>query len=129
MISSKDIKKKSRGTYDYRCNGNLYVCNWNDNSTVNIASNFLAHESYFRTKRQFREQETVEVSQPNIIQTYNKGMGGVDLMDQLLGSYRPMTRARKWRWPLMLNMSNVSVVNAWKFYSVFHYKDGKKCGT
>ena len=72
MISSEDIKEKSRGTYDYRCNGDLYVCKRNDNSIVDIASNFLTHEPVFWAKRRVRGQGTVEVSQPNVIQAYNK---------------------------------------------------------
>ena len=51
IMSSKNTKKKSRGTYEYRCNGNLYVCKWNDNSVVNITSNFLTHEPVFKAKQ------------------------------------------------------------------------------
>ena len=52
-------------------------------------------------------------------------MGGVDLMDRLLGSYRPMIRAKKWWWPFMTNLLNISIVAAWKFYCVLHQKDAK----
>ena len=46
-------------------------------------------------------------------------------MDRLLGSYRPMIRAKKWWWPLMTNLLNISIVAAWKFYCVLHQKDAK----
>ena len=51
---------------------------------------------------------------------YNTGMGRQDLMDRLLGSYRPKIRGKKWWWPLMINLVNVSIVAAWKFYSALH---------
>ena len=52
-------------------------------------------------------------------------MGGVDLMDRLLGMYRPMIRAKKWWWPLMTNLLNIFIVAASKFYCVLHQKDAK----
>ena len=125
MISKKAMKKKTRGSYDYRCNGEIFVCKWHDNSIVNIASNHFTHEPVHRIKRRVRGQGIIEVTQPNIIQLYNKGMGGVVLMDRLLGSYRPMIRAKKWWWPLMSNLLNISIVSAWKFYCVLHLKDAK----
>ena len=41
------------------------------------------------------------------------GMGGVDVIDRLLGSYRPIIRDKKWYWPLIINAINISVVAAW----------------
>ena len=112
MISKKGMKKKTRGSYDYRCNGEIFVCKWHDNSIVNIASNHFTHEPVHRIKRRVRGQGTIEVTQPNFIRLYNKGIGGVDLLDRLLGSYRPMIRAKKWWWSLMTNLLNISIVAA-----------------
>ena len=92
---------------------------------MNIASNHFTHEPVHRIKRRVRAQGTIEVTQPNIIRLYNKGIGEVDLMDRLLGSYRPMIRAKKWWWPLMTNLLNISIVAARKFYCVLHQKDAK----
>ena len=43
-------------------------------------------------------------------------MGGVDLMDRLLESYRPTIRGKKWYWTLFVNFLNVTVVAAWRIY-------------
>ena len=43
-------------------------------------------------------------------------MGGVDLMDRLLASYRPRIRGKKWWWPLFVNVLNVSVVASWRLH-------------
>ncbi len=47
-------------------------------------------------------------------------MGGVDLLDRLCSSYRPMIRGKKWYWPLFLNIINASIVAAWKVYCIAH---------
>ena len=47
-------------------------------------------------------------------------MGGVDLLDRLLGLYRPSIRAKKWWWPLFSNIVNLSVIAAWRFYGNLH---------
>ena len=40
-------------------------------------------------------------------------MGSVDVLDRLLGSYRPTIRG-KWYWHLFINVPNVSIVAAWQ---------------
>ena len=67
IISKKAMKKKTRGSYDYRCNGEIFVCKWHDNSIVNIASNHFTHEPVHCIKRRVGGQGTIEVTQPNII--------------------------------------------------------------
>ena len=47
---------------------------------------------------------------------YNAGMGGVDLMNRLLSSYRPSIRGKKWYWPLFSNFINLTVVAAWRLF-------------
>lgn len=120
MISTKEMKKQGRGSYDYRCNGDVFICKWHDNSIVNIASNYFTHEPVRKAMWRVRGQGKIEVTQPNMIHLYNDGLGGIDLMDRLLGSYRPMIRAKKWWWPLMTNLVNISIVAAWRFYCTLH---------
>ena len=43
MKSIKEMKKSERGTFDFCSDGIVYFCKWNDNSIVNIASNFSLH--------------------------------------------------------------------------------------
>lgn len=50
-------------------------------------------------------------------------MGGIDLMDRLLGSYRPTITAKKWWWPLFIHALNVSVVAAWRLHCHLHPQD------
>ena len=43
-------------------------------------------------------------------------MGGVDVMDRLLGSCRPIIREMKWYWPLIINAIKVLVIAAWRLH-------------
>ena len=43
-------------------------------------------------------------------------MGEVDVMDQLLGSYRSTIGGKKWHWPLIINAINVFVVATWRLH-------------
>jgi hypothetical protein len=44
-------------------------------------------------------------------------MGGVEVMDRLLSSYRPTLGGRNWWWPLFINAVNITVVAAWRVYT------------
>ncbi|KRX31629.1 hypothetical protein T06_3467 [Trichinella sp. T6] len=47
-------------------------------------------------------------------------MGGVDVMDKVLSSYRPKFRSRKWWWNLFSHALNMAVVAAWKLHVELH---------
>ena len=86
-MSDKDLKKMPRGSYDCRCNGKVYVVKWKDSAIVCFTSNCVNHEPEQVVQR--RVGRAIEkVKQPMLVRKYNQGMGGVDLMDKLLGSYR-----------------------------------------
>jgi len=123
LMTSKDMKKKERGYYDSACDGRICIAKWMDNSTVCIASNSLSHEPTHVVRQYVKPNPNLSVVQPHIIHQYNIGMGGVDVMDRLLSSYRPMLRGKKWWWPLFLNVISLSVVAAWKVYHNLHGAD------
>ena len=113
MKTNKELKKSGRGSYDYRSDGLVYVAKWNDNSIVTICSNYSTHFPVHKCKRRVKGA-TMDVSQPHLISMYNKGMGGVDLLDRLLAAYRPTIRGKKWYWPLFTNILNISMISAWR---------------
>ena len=113
LISHKNLKKEERGTFDYCSDGKIYVAKWHDNSIVTIASSWESHEPVHKTRRRAKGEEK-QVPQPHLVYSYNKGMGGVDLMDRLAESYRPGIRGKKWYWPLFINVINLSVIAAWR---------------
>ena len=58
----------------------------------------------------------VAVDQPNLIADYNTGMGGVDLLDMQLASYRLKQTLKIWWWPLFNNALNIAMAAALRIY-------------
>ena len=56
--------------------------------------------------------------QPVVIAAYNRGMGGVDLLDHALSDLRPVIRGKKWYWPLVINALNIAFVFSWRLYRI-----------
>lgn len=126
VIPIKEMKKKERGEFDFRCDGDVYICRWNDNSVVTLGSNYSTHEPIGTTKRFSRsDKKRINVIEPNLVKHYNNGMGGVDTLDQLLSSYRPRLRNKKWWWNLFSNGLNLCVVASWKLFEELHGKNKK----
>ena len=69
--------------------GVVDFCKWNENSIVNIGSNFLSHLPIETVIRRVKSEPDARITQHQLIKQYNNGMGGVDVIDRLLGSYRP----------------------------------------
>ena len=76
----------------------------------------MSHLSVETVKLQVKSQPDAHITQPQLIKQYNNGMGGIDVMNQLLGSYCPIIHAKKWYWPLIINAINVSVVATWQLH-------------
>ena len=116
LMSTVELKKLERGHFDYVSDGVVYIAKWHDNAVVGVASNCLSHEPIQTTTRRVKGASNTTVQQPYLIRQYNDFMGGVDLFDRLLSSYRPMLRGKKWWWPLLLNVINAAVVAAWRLH-------------
>ena len=67
-------------------------------------------------KRRAKKEKRCSVTQTNLIKEYNIGMGGADVLDCLLGLYRPTIRDKKWYWSPFINALNFSIVAAWRIY-------------
>ncbi|TWW73291.1 hypothetical protein D4764_15G0006850 [Takifugu flavidus] len=62
------------------------------------------------------------VPRPAIVETYNKFMGGVDLLDMLSALYKFSFGSRRWYMYIWWHTVTVAVINAWHLYS----RDQKK---
>ena len=114
--SLKEMKTSHRGTFDFRSGGVVYFWKWNDNSIVNIGCNFLSHITIETVTRRVKSEPDARTTQCQLIKQYNNCMGGVGVMDRLLGSYHPMIRGKKWCWPLIINAINNSMVATWQLH-------------
>ena len=92
MKAKSVMKKSDRGIYDYHSEEKIFFCIWNDNSIVNIRSNFLTDEPVQSVKRTVKQKSDVDVAQSFLVKEYNSRMGGFDVMDWLLGSYHQIVQ-------------------------------------
>lgn len=114
-----DLKKEVRGAYHalHDEQSELTLIRWHDNNQVTMASN-ISHPEIFTegscNRWSRKDRKKISVPQPNIVQLYNKAMGGVDLFDKLRGLYR--IRSKKWYWPIFRFCLNGAMVNMWLLY-------------
>ena len=123
MPTLKADKQMKRGDMHFQQSTNVTCCKWFDNKPVlmlatNVEGMGGTTNVYRRTKGSANK---IAVPCPNIIQMYNKGMGGVDLMDQKTAAYR-LDRKSKFRFYLRLffDMMDVGLVNS----HIIHTKVG-----
>lgn len=121
LPSEDDFKKQPRGTSVEFVGSidDVEVSNlaWRDNKIVTMLSSFVGTnptQEKLRYNRKTRAHEMVTC--PNVIVTYNKHMGGVDLMNSLIGRGRIIMRTRKWYLRLFYHLIDVATVNAWLLY-------------
>ena len=88
-MSKKDCQKKPRGTFDFRSDSSVVCVKWNDNCPVTVASNYCGVNPIQKVERRVKNEQKKIVDQPFLIKMYNQGMGGIDVCDKLLSSYRP----------------------------------------
>ena len=98
-------------------NQQLGAVQWYDNKVVTLLSTFAGSQPLHRVQRFFKSDNTKkDIACPDIVKVYNKHMGGVDLLDSLLGLYRIRTRSKKWYHRLFFHMIDVTVCNSWLLY-------------
>ena len=90
--------KNVRSAMDYRCDSNsgIMAVKWVDNSVVNLASNFVGVEPIGKLEKLCRKKKVRKNIQcRQIVQQYNKSMGGVNLADMLLSLYRQLCKTKR----------------------------------
>lgn len=70
--------------------------------------------STYHNKLEFEETEK---RKPSIISFYNKNKFGVDIMDQMVGTYRCKRKVNRWPMALFCNLLDVSACNAYIIYT------------
>nr|CAH7726573.1 unnamed protein product [Callosobruchus chinensis] len=121
LPGDKEMKNKSRGSskeYVTELDGvPISSVIWKDNKTVCLASTFCGTLPKGKAERYDKSQnKRIEIECPKIVKEYNKHMGGVDLMDSLIGRYRIKLKSRKWYFRLFYHLLDMTIVNAWLLY-------------
>lgn len=117
ILAKKELEKKTvpRGHTDVIYREDQILVGWKDNRGVYMASNKFGADTSNKCSRYCRkERKSVQVPIPTMVERYNHGMGGVDLLDNLVACYRIPIRIKKWWFPLYTWSLSVSAVNAWR---------------
>lgn len=119
--TEKKWKERGRGSYTEKIttykNQQLKAVQWYDNKVVTLLSTFAGSQPSHKVRRFFKSDNSKkDINCPDIVKVYNKHMGGVDLLDSLLGLYRIRTRSKKWYHRLFFHMIDVVICNAWLLY-------------
>lgn len=119
LLCMKDLKKKGRGSCDYRIDedNSVLLCEWFDNKVVTVASNTFGVNPTHVVKRYDRKTKShTHIPCPALIKSYNENMGGVDKCDMLLALYRNTMKSKKWYKRVFFHLLDLSVTNSWLLY-------------
>jgi len=92
-MSDAQLAKRGRGAHQEKVASvdgvQLSVVRWFDNRPISFLSTFVGVEPVSEIKRHDRvKHEEQQVPCPKVIHVYNQHMGGVDLLNSLIGLYR-----------------------------------------
>lgn len=119
LMNDKLIASKGKGTtHEIRNDENtITLLKWYDSKSVHMASNFIASgnvDYVERWDKKIKGYDTVE--RPEIIQLYNKNMGGVDKIYQLIAYYRIFFKSKKWTLRMVFHSTDMAICNSWLEY-------------
>lgn len=95
----------------------MCVLKWKHNKAVLMASSAFGSEPLTTVSRWEKKTKSyIDVSYPAVVKNYNSHMGGVDICDQMMESYRTWTKTRKWTLKVVLHLFDLSIINSWMEY-------------
>ena len=112
------MKKKGRGAFLEKVASvdsvDVSAVSWYDNKIVNTISTYAGSQPTSDVRRFCRKSKSyIEISRPQSIAVYNAYMGGVDLLDSMLGYYRIQIRSKKWYMRVFFHFLDMICVNSW----------------
>ena len=115
------VKKLKRGESLKRMRGRMLAVTWMDTRAVNLLCNLpgcLGDADVQR--RDKRGGAEITVSRPCAIQLYNSFMGGVDLSDQRVSTYRRHMKSLTWYLQVFFHLLQLSGVQAFLLHAEMH---------
>lgn len=106
----------------------ITTTSWKDTKVVTVASTFIGSkppkkrntDEILETRIINRWNKKKKINEkypcPEAIHEYNRYMGGVDLMDSLLGRHHITVKAHKWTTRLVYHLLDMAMINAWILY-------------
>lgn len=119
LAHKKTMQKKDRGSCVSAIDKNhgVIIVKWADNNIVTAGSNCYGVNPIGYVKRYSKaEKKFITVPRPFLIGQYNSSMGGTDLMDEGISSYRIAVRSKKWWWSIFTWLLDAAIFNSWVLY-------------
>ena len=110
LMFKKDLKKRGRGSFDYRTDFSTgtRLLKWFGNKCVAVVSSFAIVECTNTVEKyHLVQKKNVKIDCPNMVSQYNQSMDGVNLADMLIA----------------LSRTNIIKRKTWHFKLIFHYVD------
>ena len=110
------MEKLRRGAPDVVTyeNSNLTLVWWKDNKVITVAS-LIVGKIPLEKAHCSAQNGRAEINQPQSFFLYDKGIGGVDRLDQNISSYVIGHRSKKW-WSVFRFCLDLSVTNTYQLY-------------
>ena len=111
------LKKGDSPVFMRKKDEDFIACAWHDTKRLTLLStidNNLTLERNVRSRENNTGYRTVE--KPVVAETYNYFMGGVDTLDQLLGTYQYSHKSQKWYHTIYHRVREVALVNGYILY-------------
>ncbi|ROI93623.1 PiggyBac transposable element-derived protein 4 [Anabarilius grahami] len=109
-------KKSPRGSIRWIRQGSLLCTKWMDTREVSVCTTLHTAYSGDTVKRVCKSSSgytTLDVPVPTAVKDYNRFMGGVDLSDQLIGSYSSWKKSREWYMTVLHHFIDIAVTNSY----------------
>ncbi|XP_042626605.1 piggyBac transposable element-derived protein 3-like [Cyprinus carpio] len=119
LEDEKSMKKKGRGSFVVRVEGNHNICTvkWYDNRAVILVSFFAGPEPVQKIQRWDKATKNIiDIERPYIVGTYNKHMGGVDLLDSFAVKYKFPMKSHRWYIYIFWHTIILAVINGGLLY-------------
>ena len=113
--TNKDLMKNGGGAMDYRCDSNSgkMAVKWVNNSAVNLASNFVGVEPVGELEKWCgSEKLRKNIQCPQIVQQYDKSMGGVALANMLISLHRIPCKRKRWYQKIFWHLIDIAKISA-----------------
>lgn len=113
-----EMKKKGRGTFLEKVatvdGVQISAVSWYDNKVVNTVSTYVGSQPTSEATRFCKKSNThIKIPRPQSVAVYNAYMGGVDLLDSMLGYYRIQIRSKKWYMRVFFHFLDMTCANSW----------------
>lgn len=119
FTSDNKMKKSGRGTYEQmvREDSKVVAVKWFDTRPVHLLSSVQDSQPETKCRRWSKpHSEYIEVKQPAIVKTYNANMGGIDLLDRVIGKYPMRYRTNKWTVRAIYHFVDFAAAAGWLQY-------------